>query len=449
MKRRCIQFVTILLLLWALPALWAADAAPAAAAGPEAAGPASTASAEAQRNTTAAAAAAAAVGATRPAHAPGFLEHLVDAILEALDVRNSGNTATHYVIATVLLIGAFVLRRVVTGIIFRGLKKLASRTQTTLDDKLFPALESPAATFIMLVGIFAAFSVLKLSADSDRYLAYASTMAFSLVVFWGLWSAFSAVLDHAHEIATEKSMSIAAFMPWIRKTLMVVFAIVGTLMVIQSFGYDVKALLAGLGIGGLAFALAAQDTIANLFGSIVVAIDQPFKLGETVRIGQTVGGVEDIGLRSTRLRLIDKSLMTIPNKTVAAEMITNLSRFTRRRFEQVIGLTYSTKPADMEAMLEEIRGIITSQPEVDKPGVMVFFRDFGASSLDIWIVYEVPDPDFQNAMRVKQRINLAMMRAVEARGLSFAFPTQTVQFEGAVAERFAGHRPVAPPPART
>lgn len=443
MKRRCIQFVTILLLLWALPGLWAADAAPAAAAGPEAAGLASTASAEAQRN----AAAAAVVTTTteaRTVHRPGFLEHLVDSILEALDVRNSGNTATHYGIAMVLLVGAFVLRRVVTGIIFRGLKKLAARTATTLDDKLFPALESPAATFIMLAGIFAAFSVLKLSADSDRYLAYASTMAFSLVVFWGLWSAFTAVLDHAHEIAVAKSMSIAAFMPWIRKSLMVIFAIVGTLMVIQSFGYDVKALLAGLGIGGLAFALAAQDTLANVFGSIVVAIDQPFKLGEVVRIGQTVGAVEDIGLRSTRLRLIDKSLMTIPNKTVAAEMITNLSRFTRRRFEQVIGLTYSTKPADMAAILEDIRNIITSQPEVDKPGVMVFFRDFSASSLDIWVVYEVPAPDFQQSMRVKQRINLAIMGAVEARGLSFAFPTQTIEFAGAVAAKLADRDSLPP-----
>jgi MscS family membrane protein len=127
----------------------------------------------------------------------------------------------------------------------------------------------------------------------------------------------------------------------------------------------------------------------------------------------------------------------IPNKTVAAETITNLSRFTRRRFEQVIGLTYDTKPEQMDAMVEEIRRIITSQPEVDAPGVMVFFRDFSASSLDIWVVYEVPDPDFQKAMRVKQRINVMIMRAVEARGLSFAFPTQTVHLAGDVAERLA------------
>jgi MscS family membrane protein len=219
-----------------------------------------------------------------------------------------------------------------------------------------------------------------------------------------------------------------------------VFVVLGVLLTIQSLGYDVKALLAGLGIGGLAFALAAQDTIANIFGALVVAVDQPFKIGETVKIGQNTGGVEDIGLRSTRIRLVDKSLMTIPNKTVAAETVTNLSRFTRRRFEQVIGLTYDAKPEQMEAIVEEIRRIITSQPEVDAPGVHVYFRDFSASSMDIWLVYEIPDPDFAKSMRVKQRINLLIMRAVEARGLSFAFPTQTVHLAGEVAEKLAGRK---------
>jgi MscS family membrane protein len=130
--------------------------------------------------------------------------------------------------------------------------------------------------------------------------------------------------------------------------------------------------------------------------------------------------------------------MVIPNKTVAAESITNLSRFTRRRFEQVIGLTYRTTPEQMDEMVREIKRIITSQPEVDAPGVMVYFRDFSASSLDIWVVYELPSPDFQKAMTVKQRINLEIMRAVEARGLSFAFPTQTIEFAGPIAEKMAG-----------
>ncbi len=383
------------------------------------------ASAEAaqQANTTAA---AAAVTAGKVAPAPDFLEHLVDAVLERFDVRSGDNTAAHYAIAALFLVGAILLRRVVTNIIFNQLKKLAAKTSSTLDDKLLPELEAPVATFIMLTGIFSALKVLKLPEVSDRAVGYGSTVAFSLVVFWGLLQAFSALLDQAQEVARKKHMGLAAFMPWIKKTLVTLFVVFGVLMVVQSLGFDVKALLAGLGIGGLAFALAAQDTIANLFGSIVVAIDQPFKIGETVKIGANTGLVEDIGLRSTKIRLIDKSLVVIPNKLVSSEAIVNLSRFTSRRVEQVLTLTYETTPAQMEAIVQEVRGLILHEAEVDPESVMVYFRDFSSSSLDLWLVYVARDADFHKHMALRQRLNLAFMRAVEAQGLAFAFPTQTV-----------------------
>jgi MscS family membrane protein len=376
-------------------------------------------------------AAVAAQGAPRPVPAADFLEHLVDSVLALFDVKESGNTTTHYVISALFLVGAFLLRRAVTGLIFHWLKKLASKTETTLDDKLFPALETPVATFVMVTGIFASLKVLKLSADSDRYISYGSTVAFSLVIFWGLLRTFNAVLDHAHEIAREKQMGVAAFMPWIKKTLIAVFVVFGVLLTAQSLGFNVQTFLTGLGIGGLAFALAAQDTIANLFGSIVVAIDQPFKIGETVKIGASQGVVEDIGLRSTKIRLVDKSLVAIPNKSVASEAIVNLSRFTGRRSEQVFGLTYDTTPAQLEAVVAEIRAIISAESEVDPASVMVYFRDLNASSLDVWTAYVTRSPDNNLHLATRQRINLAIMRAIAARGLSFAFPTQTVIHAGA------------------
>lgn len=443
--KRLIFFLTgALALALVRPDLGAADAAPAVATTTPAAAE------EAARNTTV----AGVVGSgavSKGAHEPGLLEHMVDSILVLFDVRSVENesTVTHYVIAAIFLVVSILLRRVVTGIIFRYLRKLAAKTETTLDDKMFPALEPPVATFIALVGIFAALSVLKLSARVDNAIDYASTVAFSLVIFWGLFRAFGALLDHAHEVSIRRESGIAAFMPWIKKTLMVVFVIIGVLMVIQSLGQGekVKTVLAGLGIGSLAFALAAQDTIANLFGSIVIAIDQPFKLGEAIRIGANEGTVEDIGLRSTKLRTPGKNLVVIPNKVTAAEPIINNSRFTRRRYEQVLGLTYDTTPQQMEAVVQEIKSLIKAEKEVDENSVMVFFRDFSASSLDIWVVYETRDPDFQKSMALKQRINLAIMRAVEARGLSFAFPTQTLQLAGEVAQKLAERGAANPPPA--
>lgn len=358
--------------------------------------------------------------------APDFLEHLVDSVLTLFHVGSGGNTVVHYAISLLMLGIALLARRIVDRVIFPVLRRLASKTETTLDDKLFPALESPTSAFVTLTGLFAALKVLKLSEQADHYISNGSRVAFLLVLFWGLWRAFSAVLDHAGEVARERQLGIATFMPWIRKTLMSLFVIFGVLLTIQSLGFDVKALLAGLGIGGLAFAFAAQDTLANVFGAMVVAVDQPFKIGETVKIGPNTGTVEDMGLRSTRIRLLDQSLMTIPNKTVAAETITNLSRFTRRRNEQVIGLSYASRPEQLEAVVADIRGLITAESDVDASTVMVYCRDLNASSIDLWIVYIVRDADFNRFLTLKQRLNLAILRTVAARGLELAFPTQTI-----------------------
>ncbi|HVZ64088.1 MAG TPA: mechanosensitive ion channel family protein [Lacunisphaera sp.] len=385
----------------------------------------------AEHDTTTAAAAVVATHNQPPA--PDFLEHLVDAVLVRFNVPATGNTWAHYGLALLFLAAAILLRRVVTNIIFNQLKRLAAKTKTTLDDKLFPAMEAPVATFIMLFGIFAALKVLKFSEVNDRAIGYGSTVAFSLVLFWGLLRALDALLDHAHEVARERQMGVAAFMPWIKKTLVAVFVVFGVLLIVQSLGYNVTTILQGLGIGGLAFALAAQDTIANLFGSIVVAIDQPFKLGETIKIQGNVGTVEDIGLRSTKLRLVDKSLIVMPNKMVAAESIVNLSRFTGRRAELVLTLTYDTTAAQMEELVAEIRRLLLAEPEIDPTSVNCYFRDLNASSLDIWLTYNSKDADFNKHMLLRQRLNLAFMRAVESRGLSFAFPTQTVHVASAPA----------------
>ena len=381
-----------------------------------------------------------ATGATGQAdvRTPDLLEHIVDVFLRFFNVTSSGNTATHYVISAVFIVGAILLRRFLTTIFFNQLKKLASKTETTLDDKLFPAMESPVAAFVMVTGIFAALKVLKLSETADHSIAAGSTVAFSLVTFWGLLRAFDAIIDHAAEIAKVKQMGIAAFMPWIKKSLIAVFVVVGTLMTVQSLGYNVSTILQGLGIGGLAFALAAQDTIANLFGSIVVAIDQPFKIGETVKIGTHTGTVEDIGLRSTKIRLIDKSLVVMPNKLVSSEAIVNLSRFTQRRVEQVIGLTYDTTSEQLAVIVEDFRGILLAEPEVDPTSVMVFFRDLSTSSLDVWVVYASRGADLKEGFALKQRMNLAIMRAVAARRLSFAYPTSVMHLEGPVAKALVG-----------
>ncbi len=385
--------------------------------------------------------AAAAESAAKPpaaeAAASDILEHFVDWLQLRIFPDGSHSEAVHWLACGGLLLAAILLRRFITNIIFNQLKRLAAKTETTLDDKLFPALESPVATLVMVLGIFAALTVLKLSPAMDRLIGYGTTVAVLTVVFWGVLRAGGAVLDHLEEIGHERQLAIAHFMPLIKRTLAVFVVIFGVLMVVKSLGVDVGAVLAGLGIGGLAFAFAAQDTIANLFGSMVVVMDQPFKVGETVKIGAQTGTVEDIGLRSTRIRLIDRSLVIIPNKMVAAEAVVNLSRFTQRRVEQTLGLTYGTTPEQMEGVIGDLRELLRREPEVDPASVVVAFANLSASSLDILVVYTTVSADALASIKLKERMNLAFMRAVAARKLAFAFPTQTVQLAGPVAQALA------------
>jgi MscS family membrane protein len=388
----------------------------------------SDANAQAQKNTTNAVAADYALH--HPPPASHLLEGLVDRVLTHFDLDPTRNTSTRYGIALGCVVIGFLLRWLVIGIGFRIAKRIAARTQTTFDDQLLPAIQRPVSVLIIVLGFVIGLRVLKLSLEAEYFIDYGTTIAVSLAIFWLLYRGFAAVLDHAEQVARGRQLGIAAFSPWIKKTLITFFVIIGVLILLQSLGYNVKAFLAGLGIGGLAFALAAQDTLANLFGSVVIAIDQPFKIGEFIQVGANAGAVEDIGLRSTRLRKADKSLLVIPNKTVASEVITNLSRFTQRRVDQTIGLPYGTSREQIAGLVEEFRALIKAEKEVEQPSVFVQFTDFGPSSLLITIWYNTLDPDFIKQSQLKQRLNLEFMRAVEARKLSFALPTQSLRLDG-------------------
>ncbi len=386
------------------------------------------------------AAAAVASGAVDRGRSPDLVEHLVDLALGLFGVSSAGNTWQHYTITALILTISYVLRRVVTTIVFGLIKRLSAKTESTLDDELATTLQKPVAAFIAVLGAMMAVKVLKLSVEADYARVYVQTVAFAIVGLWLALVTLSTVVDHLQGVAKRRELGVAAFMPWIKKAMIAMLLIFGVLVAAQSLGADVKAFLAGLGIGGLAFALAAQDTLANVFGSVVVAVDQPFRVGEFVQIASHSGTVEDIGLRSTKLRTPQRTLVIIPNKTVASEAINNFSRMPQRRVEQTIGLTYCSKPEQLEALVNDIRALLTGAPEIHQEFIAVNFLNFSASSLDIQIVYYAADPDLKKAFDLRERVNLAVMRLVEKHGLSFAFPTQTIEFAGAIAERLVRDR---------
>jgi MscS family membrane protein len=385
------------------------------------------------------AAAAVGSGAVTP-QTPDFVEYLVDLVLGLFGVEASGNTWYHWTIAALITLVFYVLRKVVARAAFGLIKRLTARTKTTLDDELIGAWHKSVSAFIAVLGVIVAIKVLKLTPEAQEAFQYFRTIALSVVALWFFISTVSCILDHLQAVAKAKGTAVAAFMPWIKKSVITLILIFGVLIAAQSLGADVKAFLAGLGIGGLAFALAAQDTLANVFGSVVVAVDQPFRVGEFVQIGAHMGTVEDIGLRSTKLRTPQRTLIAIPNKTVAAEAINNFGRMPQRRVDQTIGVTYSSKPEQIEGLLEDIRALLKNEPLIHQDFLAVNFVNYGAYSLDIQIIYFAADPDMRKTFALREKINLALMRLVQARGLSFAFPTQTIEFSGAVAERMAATR---------
>lgn len=340
---------------------------------------------------------------------------------------------------TILLL-FILLRGVLLRWIFGVMKGLAARTRWEYDDRMVAALEKPVSSAILIAGIY--FSAAALPFDPE-WQALATTLfrAFSVfVMFWALFAVVDVFVDMLSRLSDSTgSDSFRGFGSLIKKTLRAFIVIVGVVMVIDNLGYNIGGILATVGIGGAAFAFAAKDTIANLYGSIALALDRPFRVGDWIQVGDVVDGdVEEIGLRSTKVRTWPKTVISIPNAVLANEMINNFSRMPKRRVKQVVGVTYETSPETMEAIVDDIRRLLREDDGVQQDFILVNWTDFGSSSLDILVYYFTVTTKWLEYMDVRQRINVKIAKTVAAHGSSVAFPTRTLYFEGDIAKRMAG-----------
>ncbi len=204
--------------------------------------------------------------------------------------------------------------------------------------------------------------------------------------------------------------------------------IIGALLFLQNvLNYNISSLIAGLGIGGLAIGLAAQDTIANVFGAVMIFVDRPFKVGDAISLAGYEGAVESIGLRSTRIRTWDGTLVTIPNRTVAAANITNLTARPMRRTTFTIGLVYNTSTEQLEHALAILREIMGKHPSTGQ--YRAYFNQFGDFSLNILVQHWCKFMDYEAYLKAIEEINLEIKRRFETAGLEFAFPTQTIELK--------------------
>jgi MscS family membrane protein len=220
--------------------------------------------------------------------------------------------------------------------------------------------------------------------------------------------------------------------PLATKTLKVLVIIVGVLLVLQNFNVNVTALLAGLGIGGVALAFAAQDTVSNVFGTITILLDRPFRMGDRIKIGDTDGVVEEVGFRSTRIRTLYNTVVTLPNSVVAKEKIDNLSeRAGWFRFHRTIGFTYDTSVETLRQFCEHLKYLLLQDPKVDRDRISITFNAYGESSLDVLVSFHFHLDNFDEEMLAVQTYLEMIFAITQQLKLNFAFPTRTLILQNA------------------
>lgn len=254
------------------------------------------------------------------------------------------------------------------------------------------------------------------------------------VTFFGVaaavWTAFR-LIDLLSSYLLKKAFKTATklddlLIPLVSRTLKVFSVCVGFVLFAQAFELKVYGLLSGLGIGGLAVALAAKDTLSNIFGSLTVLADRPFEIGDWIKTGDIEGTVETVGMRSSRVRTFYNSLITVPNNLLATAVVDNLGRRRYRRIKTMLALEYHTPPERIEAFCEGIRELIRRHPYTRKDYYHVYLNQFSASSLDVLLYCFLECPDWSIELRERQRLFLDILRLAQNLGVGFAFPTQTL-----------------------
>lgn len=338
------------------------------------------------------------------------------------------------ILIAVSIVLGMMLRRITTAVLAGAVR----RTATTWNDAVLDRLAAPLAAAWTLAVIAAAVPWLALYAPAQAS-GYRLVRAGLLVVFfWALWRLVDVVRDvlsRTHwAAAVPSSRSLLPLSARIGKVVVAAIAIVG---VLSLFGYPVASLVAGLGLGGLALALAAQKTVENLFGAFSIGVDQPFREGDFVKIEDFVGTVEAIGLRSTRFRTLDRTIITIPNGRLAEMRLESFTARDRLRFSAVIGLVYETTGPQMREVLAGFERVLRQHPRLWQDAVVVRFREFAASSLDIEVMAWFATADWGEFQVIRQEVLLQFMDVVAAAGTSMAFPTRTIHVASLPAEREA------------
>jgi small-conductance mechanosensitive channel len=346
-------------------------------------------------------------------------------MMAAGDTILFGNTLRAWLTGLAIAVVLTVASRLVVYVVIRRLQGFAKRTATNLDDLLIGVLARTKLLLLSILALYAGTSVLELPPRLGGWLGALAVGA--LLVQVGIWAdrLINLLAINYQERSQDDdggrvtTMRVAVFM-----TRIVLYSIILLMALDNVPGLDITTLVAGMGVGGIAVALALQSILGDLFASLSIALDKPFVVGDFIVLDTYAGTVERVGLKTTRIRSLSGEQLVLANNDLLASRIRNYKRMTERRALFGFGVAYGTPVEALESIPVMVREIIEAEEftRFDR----AHFKGYGASSLDFEVVYFVLQPDYQVFMDVQQAINLAIFRAFEERGIEFAYPTQTL-----------------------
>ncbi|MEI7732965.1 MAG: mechanosensitive ion channel family protein [Verrucomicrobiota bacterium] len=348
--------------------------------------------------------------------------------VEYLQVPVLGTPGWKYFAFGIYIALAWLASRIVDWLFQVVMKRLTEKTETKLDDMLVELLHGPVKVITFVILLHIGLNIFDWPVWVDKYLS----RGLKLVVAWSItYMAVRGVDLLMHHLRTRAAeddrVYEAQLFPVLSKTLKIFIVLVAFLVTAQNLDFNITGILASLSIGGLALGLAAQDTLANLFGAVAIFADKPFRVGDRIQLDTLDGSVERIGLRSSRVRNLDGHLVTIPNKTIANATVTNVSRRPHIRTVLDLGLTYDTSSAKIRVALAILEEIFRQHPKTED--LVISFNKFADSALNIQVIHWYKGTDWRAHLADMQAIYLTIKDRFDTAGIEFAFPTQTLHLK--------------------
>jgi MscS family membrane protein len=355
---------------------------------------------------------------------PPFVEHLPR---EFVEWRVLGTDLWQWIGLLALAAAAWVLAFLVAWVILRFARFFARRTTTGLDDRIVESVHRPLRLTATLYLFLAGSYWLRLDVPVQGFLVRVSRGLTVLLVTWVFLRLVDILTSAARErMVREERRAAVSMLDLGCRAAKVLIVALGLLGLLQNLGFNVSGIMAGLGLGGVALAFAAQKTVENLFGGVSLSLDRPIRVGDFCSFGSRMGTVEDVGLRSTRVRTLERTVVSVPNGQLAAIEIENHTERDRFRVFTTIGVRYETSSDQIRRLVGSIRELLAAHPKVVQDPLRVRFVGFGASALNIEINAFVETRDVEEFFAIREELFLGIMELVARIGTGFAFPSQTL-----------------------